>query len=168
MATKTVEDIDVRGKKVVVRVDFNVPIADGKVSDDTRIVKALPSIRKLLNGGAALLLLSHCGRPSGKGFEAELSNRPAADRLSELLGRPVKLGDGDVGGAVDQAAAKALRPGEVLLLENVRFNAAENIADKAKKNPDKKLTAEQEALQGDFTDRLASLGEVYVNDAFGT
>jgi len=167
MATKTIADIDVRGKKVLMRVDFNVPIADGKVTNDSRIVKAMPSIRALLEGGAALVLASHCGRPSGTGYEAEFSNEPAAERLAELLGREVKLGDGDVAGAADQATVAAMGPGDVLLLENVRFDAGENIADKAKKNPDKKLTAEQEAIQQAFTDKLASLGEVYVNDAFG-
>ncbi|MFW6154150.1 MAG: phosphoglycerate kinase [Planctomycetota bacterium] len=168
MATKTIRDIDVKGKKVLVRVDFNVPLADGKVTNDTRIVSALPTIRALLDGGAALILMSHCGRPSGTGYEAEYSNKPAADRLSELLDKPATIGEGDVGGEADQATAAAMQPGDVLLLENVRFNAGENIADKAKKNPDKKLTAEQEALQQAFTDKLASLGEVYVNDAFGT
>ncbi len=168
MATKTIADIDVQGKKVLMRVDFNVPLKDGKVTNDSRIVKATPSIEKLLEGGAALILMSHCGRPSGKGFEAEFSNGPAAERLSELIGRPVALGDGDVGGPADGATAAGLAAGDVLLLENVRFNAGENIADKAKKNPDRKLTAEQEATQTDFVAKLASLGEVYVNDAFGT
>ncbi len=168
MATKTIADIDLQGKTVLMRVDFNVPIADGKVTDDARIEKALPSIKTALDAGAALLLMSHCGRPAGKGFEADFSNGPAAARLSELLGKPVALGDGDVGGPADKAAADALSPGDVLLLENVRFNAGEKIADKAKKNPDKKLTAEQEAIQQDFTDRLAALGDAYVNDAFGT
>ncbi len=168
MAAKTIEDIDVRGKKVLMRVDFNVPIADGKVTDDARIVKALPTITRLLDGGAALILMSHCGRPSGKGFEAEFSNRPAAERLSELLGKPVALGAGEVGGDADRSAAAALKAGEVLLLENVRFDAGENIADKATKNRDKKLTAEQDAKQEAFTAKLAAMGEVYVNDAFGT
>ncbi len=168
MATKTIRDIDVNGRKVLVRVDFNVPLADGKVTNDTRIVSALPTIRALLDGGAALILMSHCGRPSGTGYEAEYSNKPAADRLSELLDKPVTIGDGDVGGAADHATAAAMKSGDVLLLENVRFHPGETIADKAKTNPDKKLTAEQKALQQEFTDKLASLGEVYVNDAFGT
>ena len=168
MATKTIADIDVQGKKVLMRVDFNVPIAGGKVTNDSRIVKALPSIQQLLQGGAALILMSHCGRPTGKGYEAEFSNTPAGERLGELLGFPVTMGDADVGGSADQAAAAALAGGQVMLLENVRFNAGENIADKAKKNPDKKLTPAQEALQRELTDRLAGLGEVYVNDAFGT
>jgi phosphoglycerate kinase len=168
MATKTIDDIDVKGKTVLMRVDFNVPIKDGKVTNDKRIVGALPSIRKVLEGQAKLVLASHCGRPSGKGYEAEFSNKPAAERLSQLLGRPVKLGDGDVGGEADLTAVKALKPGEVLLLENVRFHAGEDLIDKAKKNPDKKPTPEQEAKIKDFTDKLARLGEVYINDAFGT
>ncbi len=168
MATKTIEDIDVKGKTVLMRVDFNVPIKDGKVANDKRIVGALPSIRKALAGGARLVLMSHCGRPSGKGFEAEFSNKPAAERLSQLLGRPVKLGNGDVGGDADAAAVKALQPGEVLLLENVRFNAGEDLIDKAKKNPDKKPTPEQDAKIKDFTEKLGRLGDIYVNDAFGT
>jgi phosphoglycerate kinase len=168
MATKTIDDIDVRGRTVLMRVDFNVPIKDGRVVNDKRIVGALPSIKKLIGAGCKLVLLSHCGRPSGKGFEAEFSNRPAAERLSQLLGRPVKLGSPDVGGDEDGAAAESLAPGDVLLLENVRFNAGEDLIDKAKKNPDKKPTPEQEAKINDFTARLARLGEVYVNDAFGT
>jgi phosphoglycerate kinase len=168
MATKTIEDIDVKGKAVLMRVDFNVPIKDGKVTNDKRIVGALPSIQKVLQGGGKLVLMSHCGRPSGKGYEAEYSNKPAAERLSQLLGQPVKLGDGEVGGDKDLEAANALQPGEVLLLENVRFNAGEDLIDKAKKNPDKKPTPEQEAKIKDFTEKLSRLGEVYINDAFGT
>jgi phosphoglycerate kinase len=168
MATKTVADIDVKGKRVLMRVDFNVPLKDGKVTNDRRIVMALPTIKALLDKGASLVLMSHCGRPSGKGYEAEFSNKPAADRLAALLGRPVKMGDQEVAGAADQKAAAALKPGEVLLLENVRFNAGEDIVDKAKKNPDKKLTPEQEAKQKAFTEALGQLGDVYVNDAFGT
>ena len=168
MATKTLSDIDVKGKKVLMRVDFNVPIKDGKVTNDRRIVQALPSIQYVLDHGGALILMSHTGRPSGKGYEAEFSNKPAAGRLGELLGKPVKMGDAEVAGPADQKKAAALKGGEVMLLENVRFNAGEDIVDKAKKNPDKKLTPEQEAKQKSFTEALASLGNVYVNDAFGT
>ena len=168
MATKTVADINVAGKTILMRVDFNVPIKDGKVTNDRRIVQALPSIRHVLNQGAKLVLMSHCGRPSGKGYEAEFSNKPAAERLAQLLGKPVKLGDKEVAGPADQAAVAAMKSGEVILLENVRFNAGEDIIDKAKKNPDKKLTPEQEAKMKAFTEALAKLGEVYVNDAFGT
>ncbi len=168
MATKTIDDISVKGKTVLMRVDFNVPIKDAKVTNDKRIVAALPSIRTVLDAGGKLVLMSHCGRPSGKGYEADFSNKPAAERLGQLLGKPVKLGRPEVGGAEDLAAVKALKPGEVILLENVRFNAGEDLIDKAKKNPDKKPTPEQEARIKDFTDKLSLLGEVYVNDAFGT
>ena len=168
MATKTMEDIEVKGKTVLMRVDFNVPIKGGKVINDKRIVAALPSIRRVIQSGGRLVLMSHCGRPAGKGYEAEFSNRPAAERLSGLLGFPVRLGGPEVGGNDDAAAARALRPGEVLLLENVRFNPGEDLIDKAKKNPDGKPTPEQEAAIREFTDKLSRLGEVYVNDAFGT
>ena len=168
MATKTIEDVDVREKTVLMRVDFNVPIKAGKVISDKRIVAALPSIRKVIESGGKLVLMSHCGRPAGKGYEAEFSNRPAAERLSELLGVPVRLGSPEVGGEDDAAAARALLPGEVLLLENVRFHQGEDLIDKAKKNPDKKPTAEQEAVIGDLTKKLSRLGDIYVNDAFGT
>lgn len=168
MATKTLADIDVKGKKVLMRVDFNVPIQDGKVTDDNRIVQALPSIKHVIEHGGAAILMSHCGRPSGKGYEADFSNKPAADRLAELLGKPVKMGDQDPGSDADKAAADALKGGEVMLLENVRFNAGEDVIDKAKKNPDGKLTAEQDAKRKAFGEKLARLGQVYVNDAFGT
>lgn len=168
MATKTIDDINVAGKTVLMRVDFNVPIKDGKVTNDKRIVGAMPSIKKVLDGGGKLVLMSHCGRPSGKGYEAEFSNKPAAERLSLLLGKPVKLGDAEVGGAADLATVRGLKAGEVLLLENVRFNAGEDLIDRAKKNPDKKPTADQEAKIKDFTQKLSQLGETYVNDAFGT
>jgi len=169
MATKTVADVDVAGKTVLMRVDFNVPLEKGKITNDRRIVQALPTIEYVLDRGAKLVLMSHCGRPAGKGYEAEFSNKPAAERLSQLLGKPVKLGDGDVGGPADQKAVAAMKSGQVILLENVRFNAGEDIIEKAKKNPDKKLTPEQEARQKAFTDILAKLpADVYVNDAFGT
>jgi phosphoglycerate kinase len=168
MATKNIDDIEVKGKTVLMRVDFNVPIKDAQVVNDKRIVAALPSIRKVLDGGGRLILMSHCGRPAGKGFEAEFSNRPAADRLSQLLGVPVQLGSPEVGGASDAAAASVLQPGQALLLENVRFDKGEDLIDKAKKNPDKKPTPEQETAIQDLTSRLSRLGEAYVNDAFGT
>ena len=168
MATKTIADIDVKGKRVLIRVDFNVPLADGKVTDDNRIVAALPSIKRAIAGGAKVILMSHLGRPEGKGFEAEYSIKPAADRLAELLGKPVKLGPKEVVGPAAEKMAAAMRPGEVLMLENVRFVAGETITDNAKKNPDGKLTAEQQAKLDAFVAALAHLGDVYVNDAFGT
>ncbi|MBM3792012.1 MAG: phosphoglycerate kinase [Acidobacteria bacterium] len=168
MATKTIDDLDAKGKSVLMRVDFNVPIKDGRVANDKRIAGALPSIRKLVESGCKLVLMSHCGRPSGKGYEAEYSNRPAAEHLGRLLGMPVKLGDPDVGGENDLAVMRAMQPGEIMLLENVRFNPAEDLIDKAQRSLDKKPSPEQEAQIVAFADRLSRLGEVYVNDAFGT
>lgn len=168
MAKKTVADINVSGKTVLMRVDFNVPIKDGKVTNDRRIVQALPSIQHVLKQGAKLVLMTHLGRPEGKGFEAEYTAKPAAARLAELLGKPVTLGPGSVVGPEAEKLVAAMKPGDVLLLENVRFMAGETIPDKAKKNPDKKLTPEQQAKHDDFAGALAKLGDVYVNDAFGT
>jgi len=153
MATKTISDIDVAGRKVLMRVDFNVPLADGKVTNDKRIVAALPSINKVLQDGGALILMSHLGRPKGQ-VDPELSLKPVADRLSELLDREVKLGPSDIAGAEAAATAQSLEIGEVLLLENVRFDPREKSKD----------LDEVEA----FGRELATLGEVYVNDAFGT
>jgi len=153
MATKTISDIDVAGKKVLMRVDFNVPLADGKVTNDKRIVAALPSINKVLEAGGKLILMSHLGRPKGQ-VSSEFSLKPAADRLAELLGREVKLGPVDIAGAEAAEMAQALQGGQVLLLENVRFDARENSED---------IDQVEE-----FGRELAALGEVYINDAFGT
>jgi len=168
MATKTVADIDVAGKKVLIRVDFNVPIKDGKVTNDRRIVMALPTIKHVLAQGGRLILMSHLGRPAGKGFEEDFSLRPAAARLGELLGKDVVLGPKEVVGAETDRLAAGLADGEVALLENVRFHPGETMPDKAKKNPQGRLTPEQEKTHQEFVDALAGLGEVYVNDAFGT
>ncbi|HPO58636.1 MAG TPA: phosphoglycerate kinase, partial [Anaerolineaceae bacterium] len=116
---KTIEDIDVQGKKVLVRVDFNVPIKDGKVGDDTRIRAALPTIQYLLDHGAAVILASHLGRPKN-GPEAKFSLRPVAEYLGTLIKAPVKFAEDTIGSSAVQAAA-ALKPGEVLVLENTRF-----------------------------------------------
>lgn len=168
MATKTIAQIDVSGKTVLVRVDFNVPLKNGVITNDRRIVMALPTIRKALELNAKLVLMSHLGRPSGKGFEAEYSLAPVAVRLAELLGRPVRLGPEDVAG--DEAAEMVanMAEGDVILLENMRFEDGETIVDKAKKNPDKKLTADQQAVLSTFENKLGRLGDVYINDAFGT
>ena len=167
MATKTIADIEVAGKTVLMRVDFNVPLAEGKIANDKRIVAALPSVRKVLGAGGKLILMSHLGRPDGK-YDPEGSLKPCADRLAALLGRPVKLGPADVAGEEAREMASKLKSGEVLMLENVRFNPGETMPDKAKKSPDGKLTAEQKKIHDDFVAQLAVVGEVYVNDAFGT
>lgn len=146
---KTIDDVDVSGKKVICRVDFNVPIKDGVVTDDTRICAALPTIEKLINDGGKVILMSHRGRPAGTGFEEEFSLRPAALRLAELLGKPVAFAADTVGEDAQMKAA-ALQDGDVLLLENLRFDKRE------KKN------------DPEFAQALADLAEVYVNDAFGT
>ena len=173
MNKKTLRDVDVKGRRVLMRVDFNVPIKDGKVSDDTRITAALPSIRHVLDGGGSLVLMSHLGRPKGKGYEAEFSLKPVAGRLQEILGRPVAFG-ADCVGAETIAQARALRPGAVMLVENTRFYKEEEgkakVADGA---PEAEKKAAQEAIkakQKEFTKRLAELGdgEIYCNDAFGS
>ncbi len=148
MRKKTMDSLEVRGKKVYVRVDYNVPLdADGVITDDTRIRATLPTLRQLLDGGAALILASHMGRPKGKRV-AEYSLAPAAKRLSQLLERPVRLAP-DCIGEETKALAQALRPGEILMLENVRFHP------------------EEEANDPEFAQELAALADVAVNDAFG-
>ena len=149
MNKKTVRDIDVAGKRVLVRVDFNVPLdAEQRITDDTRIRAALPTIRYLLDHGAAVILMSHLGRPDGQVVE-KLSLAPVAQHLSPLLERPVEMAMDCIGPEVE-AQARSLQPGQVLLLENLRFHKGEE-----KNDPE-------------FARQLASLGEVYVNDAFGT
>jgi phosphoglycerate kinase len=147
MSKKTIRDVDVRGTRAIVRVDFNVPLEAGEVTDDTRIRAALPTIQYLLDHGAAVILMSHLGRPKGKVVE-ELRLNPVVARLSELLGRPIRKVDDCIGPKV-RAAAQALQPGEVLLLENLRFHAGEQANDPA------------------FARQLAELADIYVNDAFG-
>lgn len=146
---KTIDSLDATGKKVLVRVDFNVPVKDGVVTDDTRIRAALPTIEKLVGDGARVILMSHLGRPAGTGYEEAFSLRPAALRLSELLGKPVVFASDTVGEDA-QAKAAALRDGDVLLLENLRFDKREKKNDPV------------------FCEQLAALADVYVNDAFGT
>ena len=145
---KSVEDIDVAGKKVLVRCDFNVPMKDGVITDDKRIVGALPTIKYLMEHGAAVILCSHMGRPKGE-FNMKYSLAPVAKRLSELLGKEVVLAS-DVVGPDAKAKAAALKPGEAMLIENVRFHAEEEKNDPA------------------FAKELASMAEIFVNDAFGT
>ena len=145
---RSLTDYPVAGKRVLVRVDFNVPLEGGRVVDDTRIRAALPTIQYLLDQGCSIVLMSHLGRPKGQVVD-DLRMAPVAARLAELLGRPVATTDDCVGPAAARAAA-ALKPGEVLLLENLRFHAEETGNDDA------------------FSRQLAELGDVYVNDAFGT
>jgi len=144
---RTIRDADVRGKRVLVRVDFNVPLDKGDVADDTRIRAALPTLRALLDGGAAVGLVSHLGRPKGR--DAKLSLAPVAKRLGELIGKPVRVLDDSVGGEVEKAV-RAMKPGDLVMLENVRFHAEEEKNDPA------------------FAKQLASGFDLYVNDAFGT
>ncbi|PKL13891.1 MAG: phosphoglycerate kinase [Spirochaetae bacterium HGW-Spirochaetae-8] len=149
MKLKTVKDINLEGKKVLIRVDFNVPLKDGVVTDDTRISSSLPTIQYILaQKDTSLIVMSHFGRPKGK-KDPVFSMAPIAKRFSELLGRPVKLAS-DVIGPEVKAEVDALKSGEVLLLENVRFYKQE------------------EENEVEFSKALASLGDVYVNDAFGT
>ena len=147
---KTIDDIQVKGKNVLLRVDFNVPLKDGEITDDTRIKAALPTIEKLLGDGAKLILCSHLGKPKGQ-VKEELSLKPVAVRLSELLGKEVLfLKDDTVVGEHALWAKDNLKEGEVALLENTRFRP------------------EEEKNGEDFSKELASLAEIYVNDAFGT
>lgn len=148
MNKKTIEDVDVQGKRVLVRVDFNVPLDDGEVADDSRIEAALPTIRYLIEHGARVILCSHLGRPKGKP-DPSLSLRPVAGRLSELLNQPVAFAEDCVGRSAEEAA-EALEGGDVLLLENTRFHP------------------EEKANDPEFARQLASLAELYVNDAFGS
>jgi phosphoglycerate kinase len=148
MNKKTVRDIDLQGKRVLMRVDFNVPMQDGKVTDDKRIKASLPTIKYILDQGASLILMSHLGRPKG-GPDPEFSLRPAADVLSSHLGVPVKMAPDTVGPEVEKLA-KELKPGEVLMLENTRFHKGEEKNDL------------------ELAKQMAALADVYVNDAFGS
>lgn len=141
------DELNVSGKRVLMRVDYNVPLKDGVITDDNRIRQSLPTLQMALDGGASLVICSHLGRPKGAPAP-EFSLKPVAERLAELLGREVKLAPDCIGPEV-QAMAEALKPGDVLLLENLRFHAGET-----KNDPD-------------FSRELAALGQVYVNDAFG-
>jgi phosphoglycerate kinase len=148
MAKLSIKDLDLKGKRVFVRVDFNVPVKEGKVTDDTRIRASLPTIQYAIERGARVILASHLGRPKGERVE-KYSLRPVAEHLSELLGEPVTFAEDCVGPKAEEAVAR-LKDGDVLLLENLRFHAEEE------KNDD------------EFSRQLASLCDLYVNDAFGT
>ena len=149
MAKKTVEDVNVKGKRVLVRVDFNVPLQDGKVADDKRITAALPTVKYLLEHGAKVILCSHLGRPKGE-RKMEFSLAPVAERLKELLpGVRISFAPDCIGKEAEKMAGE-LREGEILLLENLRFHK------------------EEEKNDPDFAKKLASLADIYVSDAFGT
>src|SRR5512135_214160 len=148
MNKKTIRDIDFTNKRTLVRVDFNVPIKDGVVTDDTRITAALPTIKYLIDNQGKVILMFPLGRPK-RGPETKNSLSPKAVRLSQLLGRPVQMATECVGPEVEKMV-NALKPGDVLVLENVRFHP------------------EEEKNDGAFADQLAKLGDVYVNDAFGS
>lgn len=150
MSKKNIAAVDVAGKRVFVRVDFNVPIEDGKITDDRRIRAALPTIKNITDRGGKAVLASHLGRPEGTGFEAEFTLEPVAKRLGELLGKPVAFPSKDCTDPASDAAIAAMKNGDVLLLENVRFHKAEKKGDAA------------------FAAKLAHNADVYVNDAFGT
>ena len=199
MSKKTIDNVELNGKKVVMRVDFNVPLENGKITDDTRISAALPTIKAVLAKGAALILTSHLGRPDGK-KSPEFSLKVTADHLAKLLGQPVRMAPDCLGPEV-KALAAALKPGEVLMLENTRFHAAEEAeakdAKKKTKKADEALTAakasgnaakvkdaqvaydrakaDEKVAKAQMKEQckamakeLAALGNVYVNDAFGT
>ncbi|MBW7991710.1 MAG: phosphoglycerate kinase [Planctomycetes bacterium] len=162
MAKKTVADIDVKGKKVLMRCDFNVPMdEDCNITSDDRILKALPTIKTILASGGALILMSHLGRPKGQRNE-KMSLAPAAKRLSELLGQEVIFIE-DCIGPETKAKAQSLADGECMLLENLRFHKEETIKDKAAKED-----AQLRQAKDDFAQQLANLADVYVDDAFGT
>lgn len=149
MTKKTIADVDVTGKKVLMRVDFNVPLEDGRITDDRRIRMALPSIQSVLDRDGSVVLISHLGRPTGDGPEPAFSLEPVAGRLTELLGRPATFAH-DATGDDARARVAELAPGGIVLLENLRFNKAEKNGDEA------------------FATALAEHGDVYCNNAFGT
>ena len=153
MATKTIDNIEVEGKTVLMRVDFNVPLKDGIISDDKRIVAALASIKKVLESNGKLVLISHLGRPKGQ-VQDQFSLRPVAERLGQLLGISVKLGPSQIAGSETETLINQMVPGDVLLLENIRFDSRED--------------AKNESQVMEFGRELGRLGDAYVNDAFGT
>jgi len=150
MAKKTIHDIDVASKRVLIRVDFNVPLDGGSISDDRRIRAALPTVKSVIDRGGRAILMSHLGRPEGDGHEPSLSLKPCADRLAELLDRSVEFPSNDCVDAKAASAVEAMGDGDVVLLENLRFHAAEKSGGSS------------------FAGKLAAYADVYCNDAFGT
>lgn len=150
MPKKTIAAVDVRSKRVLIRVDFNVPIEDHTITDDRRIREALPTIKSVIDRGGKCILMSHLGRPEGTGYQAEFSLKIVAEKLSQLLGKPVAFPSNDCTDAAAAAAVASMTDGSVLLLENVRFQAGEKKGDV------------------NYCAKLAAYGDVYCNDAFGT
>ena len=150
MAKKTIADVDVAGKKVLMRVDFNVPLQDGQITDDRRIQMALETINSVLDRGGSLILMSHLGRPAGTGVEPEFSLKPAAECLAKILGKPVTMASDVVGEKVDLIVNDMPAKGGIVMLENLRFYKGEKKGD------------------ADFASQLAKLGDIYCNNAFGT
>jgi phosphoglycerate kinase len=171
MNKKTLRDVDIKGRRVLMRVDFNVPLKGGKVSDDTRITAAIPSINYCVDHGASVVLMSHLGRPKGGKVEPDFSLKPVADRLSELIKKPVGFAPDCIG---DEARAKArsLKAGEILLLENTRFYKEEEgkvkLPDTATDDEKKAAKSEMKKKQEEMARKLAELGDLYCNDAFGS
>lgn len=148
MNIKTIDDANFKGKRVLVRVDFNVPLKGGEVMDDTRIRRAIPTIKKLVDDGAKVIIMSHLGRPKGEGYEAEFSLQPVSEALSNIIGRPVVFAN-DIAGDKAIEAIGSMSNGDIVVLENLRFDAREKKNDEV------------------FASELASLADVYVDDAFG-
>ncbi|MGI5869018.1 MAG: phosphoglycerate kinase [Kiritimatiellia bacterium] len=169
MNKKTIRDIEFQGKRVVMRVDFNVPVKNGVITDDTRVTSALPTIRAVLDKGAGLVLMSHLGRPDEKGITGDTTLKPVAELLGKLLGKPVAFADDCL--AADDAVA-ALKPGDVLMLENTRYYKEEQAKAKQEDGEsDEDFKARKDALKAAkaaMAAKLASYGDLYVNDAFGT
>ena len=169
MNKKTLRDVDLKGKRVVMRVDFNVPLKEGVIKDDTRIKGALPSIKYVLEQGGSLVLMSHLGRPDEKGITADTSLKPVAEYLSKLLGKPVTF-VADCGKA--DAEVAAMKPGDIVMLENTRYYKEEQAKAKQKDGESdedfKARKAELKEKQKELAKKLASYGDIYCNDAFGT
>ena len=169
MNKKTLRDVDLKGKRVVMRVDFNVPIKNGVITDDTRVKGALPSINYVIEKGGSLVLMSHLGRPKGKGYEADFSLKPVAEYLAKLMGKPVTFA-ADCANA--DAEVAALQPGGIVMLENTRFYKEEEASvKKTDEMTDEEYKAKKAALkdkQKVLAQKLASYGDIYCNDAFGS
>ena len=169
MNKKTLRDVDLKGKRVVMRVDFNVPIKEGVIKDDTRIKGALPSIKYVLDQGGSVVLMSHLGRPAEKGYEADFSLKPVAEYLSKMLGKPVTFA---ADCAKADAEVAAMKPGDIVMLENTRFYKEEQGKLKQKEGQSdeefKAKKAELKEKQKELAKKLASYGDIYCNDAFGT